>query len=67
MAKWVCVKCGSSRVFVDARVAVNDRYKVVAYGGEYCEYCNTECEIKQVPCRTPEPTERRKTLRKETQ
>jgi len=54
-------------VFVDARVAVNDRYKVMAYGGEFCEYCNTECEIKQVPCRTPEPTERRKTPRKETQ
>lgn len=54
--KWVCTKCGSSHVFVDARVSINDRYKVHAFGGEWCEHCSADCDIKQVACKTPEPS-----------
>jgi hypothetical protein len=47
--KWICTRCGSSRVYVDARVAINDRSKLVAYGAEFCERCKAECEIKPQP------------------
>lgn len=60
VAKWVCIKCGSSRVYINATIAINDRHKIVAYGNEFCEHCNGEREIKQVPCNTAEPKHRRK-------
>lgn len=56
--KWVCTKCGSSHVFVDAHVAINDRSQLIAFGEEFCEHCNAGCEIKQVPQRTAEPEQK---------
>lgn len=46
MTMQVCTECGSSRVFYDAYVGVNDPKDVLTFQATFCEVCGGPCSLR---------------------